>query len=222
MSKTRFKICCIQNQTEAHLAMAHGASAIGLVSRMPSGPGPIEIAQIASIVSALRSTRESVETFLLTCEIDAESVIGQLRATGCDTIQLCDAMQSEAEYAKIRAALPKVKIVQVIHVQDKSSIDEAIAAQDHADALLLDSGRPNARVKELGGTGRSHDWSISCRIVESVSIPVYLAGGLNASNAAAAIDKVHPFALDICSGVRTGGALDATRLKAFVQAIGEL
>lgn len=217
--RTRFKICCILDEAEARLAVAHGASAIGLVSRMPSGPGPIEIRQIAAITRALRESGDNVETFLLTCEIDADAVIVQLRETGCSTVQLCDAMQSEVEYGRIRKAMPQVKIVQVIHVEGEFSLDDAFRAHAHADAILLDSGRPNAAIKELGGTGRAHDWTLSRRIVGTSRVPVYLAGGLNPSNAGEAIRSVRPFALDICSGVRTQGRLDPTKLAAFVRAI---
>lgn len=219
MADTRFKICCIQDEVEARLAIELGASAIGLVSRMPSGPGPISIEQIATIVRSLRATNHIVDTFLLTCEIDAQTVIEQLRQTLCNTVQLCDAMQSEVEYEQIRAALPHVKIVQVIHVEDELSLDEAFRVQDRVDAILLDSGRPKAAIKELGGTGRAHDWTLSRRIVGQSKVPVYLAGGLNAQNAQQAIRDVGPYALDICSGVRTDGKLDRAKLQAFIEAI---
>jgi phosphoribosylanthranilate isomerase len=87
------------------------------------------------------------------------------------------------------------------------------------DALLFDSGNPSLAVKELGGTGRVHDWSISRRIREQVNVPVFLAGGLNAGNAAEAARQVRPFGLDICSGVRTDGRLDESKLRAFVEAL---
>ena len=219
MADTRFKICCIQDEIEARLAIELGASAIGLVSRMPSGPGPISIEQIATIVRSLRATNHVVDTFLLTCETSAETVIEQLQQTLCNTVQLCDAMQGVFEYGKIREAMPNVRIVQVIHVEDEIALDEAFRAQDHVDALLLDSGRPNAAIKELGGTGRAHDWTLSRRIVGQSKVPVYLAGGLNAENAQQAIRDVGPYALDVCSGVRTDGKLDRTKLEAFARAI---
>lgn len=219
MADTRFKICCIQDEAEARLAIGSGASAIGLVSRMPSGPGPISIEQITTIVRSLFATGHIVDMFLLTCEIDADTVIDQLKTTGCNTVQLCDAMQSEIEYGKIRAALPHVKIVQVIHVEGEFSLDEAFRAQQHVDALLLDSGRPGAAIKELGGTGRAHDWTLSRRIVGQSKVPVYLAGGLTPDNAATAIRDVGPYALDVCSGVRTDGKLDPAKLDAFAKAI---
>ena len=83
------------------------------------------------------------------------------------------------------------------------------------DALLLDSGNPKLAIKELGGTGRVHNWKLSRSIVEQSPVPVFLAGGLNPSNVKQAIDEVQPYGLDLCSGVRTNGRLDPAKLEAF-------
>jgi phosphoribosylanthranilate isomerase len=87
------------------------------------------------------------------------------------------------------------------------------------DALLLDSGNPMLAVKEFGGTGRTHDWDISRRIVEAVGCPVFLAGGLTATNVAEAYATVRPYGLDACSGLRTDGRLDEEKLTAYCQAV---
>lgn len=217
---TRIKICCIASPDEARMAIDAGADAIGLVSAMPSGPGPIPIERIAEIARAVPT---SVETFLLTCETDGKRVVAQLEATGCNTVQLCDAMAEETDaYATIRAAHPSVRVVQVIHVEDELALDEAFRVGPHVDALLLDSGRPNASTKELGGTGRAHDWTLSRRIVgaESIAhIPVWLAGGLTPLNVAEAIRTANPHGVDVCTGVRTEGKLDPAKLDAFVAAV---
>ena len=196
------------------MAIELGANAIGLVSRMPSGPGPIEEELIAEIVAAVG---DSVETFLLTCETTADAIIAQQRRTGASTLQLVDAVDAGA-HEEIRSALNGVRIVQVIHVTGEASIDEAVDAAKTADALLLDSGNPTLAVKELGGTGRRHDWSLSRRIVEASSVPVYLAGGLNAANVREAIETVTPFGVDVCSGVRTDGRLDRAKAAEFFAA----
>jgi phosphoribosylanthranilate isomerase len=112
-----------------------------------------------------------------------------------------------------------VWILQVAHVEDASALAFARAAARTADALLLDSGRPAAAVPELGGTGRAHDWKISREIVAATSKPVFLAGGLTPENVAEAIRAVRPHGVDICSGVRTDGALDAAKLSAFMAAV---
>jgi phosphoribosylanthranilate isomerase len=207
----RIKICCIASVDEMRLAVEHGANALGFVSKMPSGPGPIEEELIAGIVPHVPA---GLRTFLLTSETTADPVIAQQRRTGVNTLQLVDAMEP-GSHASIRSKLPAVSIVQVIHVMDRRSVDQAIGLAGEVDALLLDSGNPALAVKELGGTGRVHDWKLSREIRERSGVPVYLAGGLNASNVAEAIRTVRPFGVDICSGVRTNGKLDPEKLRRF-------
>ena len=210
------KICCIASREEAALAMSMGANALGLVSAMPSGPGPIEDALIARIAATVPPP---IATFLLTCRQEADGIVEQHALCRTSTLQLVDAV-APAELKKLRARLPGIRLVQVIHVGGEESIDEARSVEGLVDALLLDSGNPRLAVKELGGTGRVHDWNISRRIREAVSLPLFLAGGLNAANVRAAIDAVQPHGVDICSGVRTEGRLDADKLRAFMQAVG--
>ncbi len=211
----RIKICCIASVDEARLAIRSGASALGLVSAMPSGPGPIAEELIAEIAAQVPPP---IATFLLTSLQEPDALIEQQRRCGCNTLQLVDAFPIHG-YAKLHRALPGVRIVQVIHVIDDASVAEAQAVAPYVDALLLDSGNPALAVKELGGTGRTHNWELSRQIVESVDQPVFLAGGLRAENVAAAIRAVRPFGIDVCSGVRTDGSLDAVRVAAFVRAV---
>jgi phosphoribosylanthranilate isomerase len=211
---TRVKICCMADPQEARLAVELGASAVGLVARMPSGPGVIPEEMIARIAASLPP---AVGSFLLTSAQETGEIIGQQRRSGANTLQLCDRLL-RGTYHDLRAALPGVKIVQVVHVTGPEAIEEARAAARSADAILLDSGRPSLAVKELGGTGRTHDWSLSRRIRREVSVPVFLAGGLTPENVGRAIREVEPFAVDVCSGVRIGGRLDETRLRAFLEA----
>ena len=212
---TRVKICCIGSTEEAALAVRYGAAAIGLVSAMPSGPGVIDEAAIARIAARVPPC---VATFLLTCRQEAAGIIAQQRRTGANTVQLCDRVE-HSSYAELRSALPGVALVQVIHVAGPESVAEALRVAPHADALLLDSGNQSLPVKELGGTGRTHDWELSRRIRETVAVPVFLAGGLNAENVAEAIRRVGPFGVDVCSGVRTEGRLDEAKLSAFFKAV---
>lgn len=214
--RTRLKVCCIQSEAEAHLAIEFGADALGLVASMPTGPGPIPDALIAAIA---KTVPPPVATFLLTCRTRAADVIEHLRETGCNTIQLCDTLR-EGHYNDIRQAFPAVRIVQVIHVQDDLSFEEAVSAAPHVDALLLDSGRTRQPgPPELGGTGRVHNWDISRRIVTSVAVPVFLAGGLRADNIQEAVRFVRPFGVDLCNGVRTAGKLDRLKLQEFTEAL---
>ncbi|MBP6003572.1 MAG: phosphoribosylanthranilate isomerase [Pyrinomonadaceae bacterium] len=212
---TRIKICCISSVSEAALAIDAGASAIGLVGKMPSGPGPISDDLIYSIA---RSVPPPIATFLLTSEQTPQGIIDHHNRTKTNTIQIVDELLGR-EYGAIQEALPHIKLVQVIHVVGEQSVDEAAEIAEHVDAILLDSGNPNLAVKELGGTGRRHDWSLSRRIVETCGKPVFLAGGLNAENVREAAESVQPFGLDICSGVRTDGKLDIRKLESFFAAI---
>ena len=216
--RTRLKVCCIASRDEARLAVAHGADALGLVSAMPSGPGVIDDATVAAVAAAVPVP---VAAFLLTARTDAAGLIAQATAAGAGTLQLVDAVAHDV-LARVRAALPGVRLVQVIHVLDEASVAEAAEALPHVHALLLDSGNPRLAVKELGGTGRVHDWALSRRVrdaAHTAGVPVFLAGGLRAENVGAAVAAVAPFGLDVCSGVRTDGRLDAAKLAAFAAAL---
>jgi phosphoribosylanthranilate isomerase len=213
--KPRVKICCIASLEEAWMAVRHGASALGLVSAMPSGPGPIPEELITRIAARVPPP---VATFLLTSRTDAASIIEQQHRTRVSTIQICDRV-AKGELDELRRALPGVRLVQVIHVQGPQALEEATSVARHVDAILLDSGRPKAPVKELGGTGRVHDWAISRKIRETVEIPIFLAGGLKADNVREAIEQVSPFSLDVCTGVRTDGKLDEVKLAAFFRQV---
>jgi phosphoribosylanthranilate isomerase len=210
--RPRIKICCISSLDEARLAIRYGASALGLVSAMPSGPGVIDESLIAEII---RTVPPGVASFLLTSLQDVDGIIEQQRKTRANTLQLVDSMPPGA-HRKLRAALPGISLVQVIHVTGAESVDEARAAAESVDAILLDSGNQKLAVKELGGTGRTHDWKISRQIRETIQVPLFLAGGLNAGNVAEAVRQVNPFGLDICSGVRSEGRLDEMKLKALL------
>jgi phosphoribosylanthranilate isomerase len=211
----RVKVCCIQSVAEARAAVAAGAAAVGLVSDMPSGPGVIPEDRIAAIAAAVPPP---VAPFLLTCRQDAPSLAAQQRRVRVGTLQLCDRLPAGA-HAELRAALPGIRLVQVVHVTGAEALDEAQEVAAHVDAILLDSGNPALPVKQLGGTGRRHDWARSRRIREVLDVPVFLAGGLTGDNVAEAIAAVGPFALDVCGGVRTAGALDEARLRAFFRAV---
>jgi phosphoribosylanthranilate isomerase len=213
--RPRVKVCCISSLEEARLAVRHGASALGLVSEMPSGPGVIPEGAIAEIAAA---TPPGVSTFLLTCGTRGEDVAAQARRTGVSTVQLCDHV-TPAEMRALRAGAPGVKVVQVVHVRDERAVEEAREAAGAADAVLLDSGDPERAVKELGGTGRRHDWAISARIREAVAVPLFLAGGLTPENVQQAIRQVRPYGLDVCSGLRSDGRLDERKLARFCEAV---
>lgn len=214
--RPRVKVCCIGGVEEAAAAVRFGAAALGLVSAMPSGPGPIPEPLITEIAATVPP---AVGTFLLTSRQDVPSIIDQQRRCRVNTLQIVDRLES-GTYDDLRAALPGVALVQVIHVTGEESVDEACRVSDlGVNALLLDSGNQSLPIKELGGTGRVHDWRLSRRIRETVEVPVFLAGGLRPDNVADAIHAVRPFGVDACSGVRTNGRLDLAKLEAFFEAI---
>jgi phosphoribosylanthranilate isomerase len=211
----RVKICCIGSVDEAALAVECGASALGLVSQMPSGPGVIDDELIARIVA---SVPPAIGTFLLTSRQRVDDIIQQQLFCRTNTIQICDHL-TQGTHRDLKEALPGISVVQVVHVTGPESVEEAAHMAEHADAILLDSGNQKLAVKELGGTGRTHDWALSRAIRERIDIPLFLAGGLTPENVGRAIDEVAPFAVDVCSGVRTDGKLDANKLRRFVTAV---
>lgn len=213
MIKPRIKICCIQSVEEAQTAIRYGASALGLVGEMPSGPGVITDELIYQIS---RRMPPPISTFLLTSETHAGKIIAHHRKTLTSAIQIVDAVSSDT-YASLREAIPAIKLVQVVHVINDKSVDEAVQVSEMVDAILLDSGNPNLKVKELGGTGRIHNWKLSNLIRRKVKVPVFLAGGLTPENVKLALEEVEPFGIDVCNGVRTNGKLDEEKLELFMQ-----
>jgi phosphoribosylanthranilate isomerase len=120
--KPRVKICCIGSTEEAKMAIDFGAAALGLVANMPSGPGAISDEQIRRIS---KSVPPAISTFMLTSETSADEIIRHHKRTLTNTIQIVDELK-EGSYEKIREVLPAIKIVQVIHVIDERTVDEAI------------------------------------------------------------------------------------------------
>lgn len=215
MTTPRVKVCCIMSREEARMAVAAGAWALGLVAEMPSGQGPISDEEIAGIVPTIPS---GVETFLLTSRTGADGIIEHQRFCGTSSIQMVDHVP-HPDLVKIRKALPDVRLVQVIHVLDAGSVEEARSVAPLVDMILLDSGKPDAAIRTLGGTGDTHDWDLSVAIREAIDIPMFLAGGLRPENVAGAIGHVRPFGVDLCSGIRTAGRLDERKLGAFFSSV---
>jgi phosphoribosylanthranilate isomerase len=182
---------------------------------MPSGPGVISDDQIAEIAATVPP---AIATFLLTSRQRVVDIVEQQRFCRTNTIQICDHL-TVGTHRDLKDALPGISVVQVVHVTGPESVDEAVRVALNVDAILLDSGNQKLAVKELGGTGRTHDWTLSRAIRERMGIPLFLAGGLTPENVGQAIEEVGPFGLDVCSGVRTDGKLDATKLRRFFAAV---
>lgn len=210
MARTRIKICCIASPGEAARAAAAGADLLGLVGPMPSGPGPITHAEARAIAATAPPWATPV---LLTAGETADEIAAHAAEAGVRTVQVVRHVPP-GELARLPPGLARL---QVIHVEGPEALDLIPAYAPHATAFLLDSGRPASQ--ELGGTGRIHDWEVSAAFVRASPVPVFLAGGLTPENAAEAVRRVRPFGLDLCTGVRTGGALDDARLNAFMEAV---
>jgi phosphoribosylanthranilate isomerase len=211
----KLKICCINSHDEAKTAISAGADLLGLVADMPSGEGMIEDDKIREIAASIKSFNNSV---LLTSRTDAESIIEHHKETITSHIQIVDYIDVK-NYQEIRKSLPDIKLIQVVHVEDESSYSLAMNFSSYVDFILLDSGKPSAKKRTLGGTGDTHNWNISKKIVRDCSIPVYLAGGINHSNVVEAIQKVKPYGIDLCTGLRTNNKLDKNKLNVFMEAI---
>lgn len=210
------KVCCIQDEAEVRLAMAAGASHVGLVGAMPSGPGPLDDDTIRRIAA---DAPAEITTVLLTSRVIGPEIVDHVRDTGVRAVQIVTHVGVDVR-RKVRSALPDVGIVQVVHVEGPDSVDVAVGMADGADVVLLDSGQPSAPVPELGGTGRTHDWAVSAEIVRRVPVPVLLAGGLGPDNVTEAVRAVRPAGVDVCSRLRdAGGRLLAERVHTFAERV---
>jgi len=218
LNRPKIKICCISSIEEAVLAVNAGADAIGLVGNMPSGPGIISDELIAHIT---QQVPPPIATFLLTSERKAADILAHHQRVQTNTIQIVDSLP-EMDYELIRRTAPAVKIVQVIHVRNEKQIEEALEIEPWVDAILLDSGNPDMKIKTLGGTGNTHDWKLSRKIREAVKKPVFLAGGINENNVKQAIAEVNPYGIDLCSSLRSKGYLDPLKLDNFFKMIKKL
>lgn len=212
----RFKVCCLQDEQEVDLAAAAGAHLLGFVGRGLSGPEVID--DDARIARLVRRVPVGATAVLLTRDADPDVVVARVRATGVGAVQLCDAVPAEVRRA-LRHHAPGVRILQVVHVTGPQAIDEARALGPEVDVVLLDSGAPGGPAPVYGGTGATHDWTLSRAIVDLARHPVWLAGGLRAANLATAVATVRPVGVDVCSGLRTAGRLDPEKLGAFVAAL---
>ena len=213
--RTRVKVCCIASIEEADAAVTAGADALGLVAHMPDGTGMLTDAEIRAITAHVPPP---VSTVLLTSRTTASAISDHVRATQPTAVQVVRHIDP-SEAAALATLEPQVRRVQVIHVEGPEVLALVSAYAPHVHAFLLDSGRPSAPVPRYGGTGVVHDWSISAEFVRTSPKPVFLAGGLDPSNVGDAIWRVRPFGLDLCSGVRRGGQLDAGKLALFLDAV---
>ncbi len=217
MARPRIKICCISSEDEVRVAVSGGADLLGFVAPPLGGLGVIPEDRIAELIPLVPPGCVAV---LLTGHQDPADIAAQIHRTRPSAVQLVKATTAAAR-AGLQRTFPGVRFLQVVHVQGPESVDDAIAAAEHSDGLVLDSAVLGGDAPQLGATGNTHDWAVSARIVASVDVPVYLAGGLKATNVAEARRTVGSFGLDLCTGVRTDDVLDPSKVAAFVHAAQE-
>ncbi len=153
-----------------------------------------------------------VSSVLVTHKVDLAWVAQTCQQSGCNIVQLHGDF-SLAQIPELRRMIPNVRIIKAVNVVDDSAVTRAVAAAEQADAVLLDS----RTATRIGGTGHTHDWTISAHIVKTIDKPVILAGGLKPENIVAAIDVVQPFAVDVNSGVEfSDGSKSPQRVEDFI------
>lgn len=210
----RVKICGIRNFEDAMTAIQAGANAIGfLVGITHLAEDKITKEDAKAIIEKLPPF---VSTVLVTHLTDTLEIVNLAKFLNVNTVQIHDYIPPKAMDA-VRAQLPNCKLIKAIHVLEKeNALSMLHDFEGHCDAVLLDS-----RTKErLGGTGMTHDWSISRKIVEESTIPVILAGGLTPDNVYAAVTEVGPFAVDVNSGVEEAGYKAYKKIVRFIQEAG--
>ncbi len=211
MRRPHIKICCISSVEEARLASGAGAHLLGLVGPMPSGPGVLTLDAARAIAA---HDHRPARPILLTASDTAADIARDAATVGVSSVQVVRHIAVQEARTLGESGLD---YVQVIHVEGPDSVDLVDTYAEHCSAFLLDSGRPAAGF--LGGTGAVHDWSLSAGFVRRSPRPVWLAGGLTPENVGAAIETVRPDGLDICSGLRREGRLDAGLLRDYIVAI---
>lgn len=211
----RVKVSCLRTPEEARLAVSFGAVAIGIASGVPGSTEELEDEQIAAITACVG---DDIGTFLLTALGDPGEIAAKARRCAVNTVQLWEPLAPEA-YIELRRAAPGLSIAQSIHVVDERAIAQAREMAGVADALVLGSTNPEPPFRWTSPHGRTHDWTISRRIVESAQIPVILSGGLTARNVADAVRFVRPYGVEVCSSVRRNGRLEKSLLVEFLESV---
>jgi phosphoribosylanthranilate isomerase len=207
----------VQTPDEARALTELGVDHIGVLVGDGAFPRELSIARTTAIFAAVSGRAKRVA---LSLSADPEEVARVARETQPDFIQIQAPIDefSAPMTRSFRSRFPEIPIMRAIPVIDETSIEIARSYRDIADFLLLDSYDVDSR--QFGALGRVHDWALSRRIVETVGIPVILAGGLGAENVAEAIAAVRPAGVD--SKTKTdrpdGTGKDLAKVRDFVTA----
>lgn len=214
-TNTRVKICGNTNVEDAIMAAKAGADAIGVIN-VANTKRYIDLEDAKTIFEALPIFVSKVVVVTLdNLPIDVvQDKIKSIEVTGADCIQLHGEEPVELVADLHESMKSRIGLIKKIGIgrDGKRSLENALAYENVVDAILLDTV-----AREIGGTGKEHDWNISKEIVERVKKPVILAGGLNPENVARAIEQVRPYAVDVSSGVESEvRKKDAVTVRKFV------
>ncbi|MFI5367223.1 MAG: phosphoribosylanthranilate isomerase [Candidatus Binatia bacterium] len=209
----RVQIAGVSTLDEALALERLGADALGFTVRLPTGVhDELTEAKARGIVAALPPF---ITCVAITYIDHAREAAGLCRALGIAAIQLhgeCPPREIEL----LRAAAPHLRIIRAVHVTGPESVAKARALERRVDAIILDTY--DATTGRGGATGKTHDWTISRQIVESVRVPIILAGGLTPDNVVAAIRAVRPWAVDVHTGVEDpDGTRNLIKMQAFIE-----
>lgn len=204
------KICGINSVEEMNTAIRAGADALGFLV------GITHLAEDKTDIPTARELIRQIPPFISRVAVThlqtADEIVPLLKELNVDTVQLHNDITLN-EIEKIRNYFPWLNIIKSVSVTGEESVTSARQFVGYVNAVILDS-----RTEErLGGTGLTHDWSISRRIVETLPLPVILAGGLTPDNLKSAIETVHPYAVDVNSGVETNNKKDPVKTATFIQ-----
>ena len=201
--RTRVKICGFTRVEDAVFAARLGVDAIGLVFYPPS-PRNLQINQANEIVKALPAFVSVVALFV----DEQESVVRQV----LEQVPI-DCLQFHGNEPPETCRVYGKRYIKAVRMQEDTDVAELAKQYHDADGLLLDAYKPGLK----GGTGNRFDWGL---IPKRCDLPMILAGGLDATNAKIAIDKVRPYALDVSSGVEiTKGIKAKEKIAAFMSAV---
>ena len=205
----RVKICGTATFADLECAVAAGADAVGFLM------GITHVTQDAVTPETAAAMVATLPPFIVPVAVThltkPSDLIRIVELSHCTTLQIQD-MVTPDDIAEVREDLPYLRIMKAVHVMDESAIATAKYFSDAADAILLDTRTAD----RIGGTGITHDWNISAKIVKECSCPVILAGGLTPENVTEAVARVRPYAVDVHTGVKKNGVRDAERTRAFV------
>jgi phosphoribosylanthranilate isomerase len=207
----------VQTPEEAAALARLGVDHVGVLVGDGVFPRELPVEQAKAIFAA---TPPGTKRVALSLSAELAEVARVARETQPDIIQIQAAPEdfSVAVTRALKAQFPEILVMRAIPIIDETSIETARSYLGVADFLLLDSYNPGSR--QFGALGRTHDWSLSRRIVDGVSIPAILAGGLGPDNVAEAIAAVRPAGVD--SKTKTdradGAGKDLDQVRRFIAA----